>query len=503
MKRNGFFEVFSFFSLFSRFCILAMGFIGCQNLSIQAWPLVHTHEDPVAESSSLEVLSPFFYSFAEKNEKGEVESGHSLRPIYDYRSTEKESELVFLWPIGRVHQSEERRRIQILPLYSYNKKVAEDGTQDTDWFVALILWGGSDKNPKKPEEDDSYFAVFPLYGTIQGILGKDELFFAFFPLYYSSKDGDYETRNYLWPLFSFGSGGGKSAASYLPFYGYSEKKNSEGQWKYHRQFYLWPFVQYQENDLDEKYPSKAIQVFPFYGESVSEVSQAYHVLWPFFTVSFDQTKDYHEYNLPWPFFKRATGKNLDELRIWPLYGYKDRPQNKDAWYLWPLGWWNEQDNETFTKSAYSFLPLYWSTHKTLKEDKRHEDFYKVWPLFHYATDHQKHKDLQILSPLWFQDYRPEGFEKLYSPLWSLFSWKVHPQHGESFRLFGPLYSSEETPSSYEQKTLLYTYSKRTDSEKKPLESSFSLLYGLLGWRSDAQRTHLKLFYLPEFISWLR
>ncbi|MEK7486680.1 MAG: hypothetical protein AABZ60_20345 [Planctomycetota bacterium] len=462
---------------------------------IQAWPLVHYQEEPQEEESTLEILSPFFYSFTESGS-----SGHSFRPLYDYREDEDSSDLVFLWPIGRISQGPDRTKIQLIPLYYYSKRIEEDGTIDTDWFVALILWGGSDESEKDPSANQSYFGVFPIYGTIRGILGKDEIYFIGFPCYYSTKDGEYHTENYLWPFFSFGEGGGKEAASFFPFYGYSQKKNSEGQWKYKREYYLWPIFAFQENQLDKKYPVKALTVFPFYGESVSEVSQAYTVLWPFFSVSFDESKKYSEYNLPWPFFKSAKGKDIEEFRLWPFYGEKIRPQNKDYWCAWPLLWWNEQENESFSKDGFWALPFYWSSHRKSKEEPMEEDFYKFWPLFHYASNHQQNLEFQLLSPLWFEDYHPEGFKKLYTPIWSLFSMKSNPE-GDSLRVLGPIYYSEDTKNSYQQNTLLYNYEYEKKNGQKTENNAFTFLYGLFGLRHQEDKTYLKLFYLPEFISW--
>lgn len=469
----------------------------CQSVDrIQAWPLVYYHEDPLEERTSLEILSPFFYSFAEKDV-----SGHAFRPIYDYRETKDSSDLVFLWPIGRISEKPDRTKVQILPLYYYNRRVEDDGTIDKDWFVALIFWGGSEEHPDHPEKNDDYFGVLPFYGTIKGILGKDEIFFVGFPLYYSSKDGAYHTENYLWPFFSFGEGGGKKAASYWPFYGYSQKQNADGAWKYKREYYLWPIFAFQENDLDKKHPLKVFTAFPFYGESVSDVSQAYTVLWPFFSFSFDELNEYSEYNVPWPFLKFAKGKNVEETRIWPFYGKKVRPQNSDGWYAWPLIWWNEQDNESFSKEGFWALPFYWSSHRISKEeDQRQDDFYKLWPLFHYAGDNQENSEFQFLSPLWFEDYNPEGFEKLYTPIWSLFATKSN-KDGDSLRVLGPVYYSEETSRYYLQNTLLYNYEYEKQNNQKTENDSFTFLYGLFGLRHQEERTYLKLFWLPEFISW--
>ena len=84
--------------------------------------------------------------------------------------------------------------------------------------------------------------------------------------YVTSRDGDYETVSYVWPLTLFGSGGGRETTRILPFWAHSEKDGN-----YEQTTVLWPFFHYQRAELAGPRPSETRMLWPIYGRETTNV----------------------------------------------------------------------------------------------------------------------------------------------------------------------------------------------------------------------------------------
>jgi hypothetical protein len=466
---------------------------GCQSLEeLDIWPLAYYEHDPEKQKTRLDLLGPL-YSYQDAPEG----TSYAFRPIFvgEFPKDREFSEMLFCWPLGLFRQEPDQTRIWVLPAYYYNdRKRPEMGERDFDWFfLPFFAFGGTDT------QEGSYLELLG-WGNIKGLLGYDEIELRPFPFYVKARDGEYVTRGYLWPFFRFGEGGGKHFSFYCFLYSSYEKEG-----KFSRRTYLWPFVHYNQEDLHKKHPRTEFEVFPFYGEAVSDISVSRTILWPFFSYANNTKSGYSELNCPWPFYKTRTDKEIKEFRIWPFYWDFTRDmgnlgKEEELVLFWPIYWRSTSDYLTYHKESSYVLPFYWNHAKQGKgKDGKSSQRIKFWPLLGYEKKEDETVRYRAISPLWFEDYLPYGLEKAWVPFWTLFDYSHGPKGGETLSLLGPLYQYKANDEQLYHRFLMFSYKKVQNKSRDTRR--FSVLGGLFEYRWDKGENKLRLLYLPPFISW--
>ena len=470
-------------------CLFLLIITGCQTTQeLDIWPLIYYEKNK--EETQLDLLTSI-YSYNDNPKQ----TTHSFRPFFvgEFPKEKELMNLLFLWPFGYYRQRPDDKKIWLLPFYYYrDRKDPDFGERDFDWFfLPFMAFGGTDTNEGK-------YLYMTVWGNLKGILGYDEITLTPFPFYVKAKDGDYVTRGYLWPFFRFGDGGGKRFRFYCMLYSEYDKEG-----KFKRRSYLWPFIHYNKEDLHKKHPRTEFMFFPFYGQSKSDVSVSRSFLWPFFSYAYNNKSGYREYNCPWPFFKYHKSENLDEFRLWPFYWNMDKkitPEGKenDLILMWPFYWHTQGDYLTYKKESRYVLPFYWSHWKKAKhKDAKAANRLKIWPLLSYNQKEDGTVRYQSLSPLWFEDYLPNGFKKAWEPLFTLFDYSKGPKGKKTFSMLGPVYQYKRNQDSLYHRVLFFSYK---DSSKEK-EGRFSVLGGLFKYSWNKESKGISLFYLPELISW--
>ena len=464
----------------------------CQTTDeIDAWPIISYTTDAKKQKTQIDILGPI-YSYKDTPK----ETTHAFRPFFigEFSKEKEFMQMLFLWPLGLFRKQPEETKIWVMPFYYYrDKRRPELGERDFDWFfLPFLAFGGVDTHEGK-------YLHLLFWGNIKGLLMYDEIKMTPFPFYVEGRDGEYVTRGYLWPFFRFGDGGGRKFRFYCFFYSFYEKKG-----KFRRRSYMWPFIHYNEEYLDKKHPVTEFMFFPFYGQAKSDVSMSRTFLWPLFSYAYNTETGYREYNLPWPFYKYRTGAGVEEFRIWPFYWKTEKKiepagKEEDLVIMWPFYWHTRSDYLTFEKESYYVLPFYWSHWRKGKEKgAKPTRRVKIWPLLSYKQDQDGTVRYRALSPLWFEDYFPNGIEKNWLPLFSIFDYSHGPRGAETLSLLGPLYQYKEDIDSVYHRVLIFSYKKKKNKTEDM--KRYSLLGGLFEYKKDRGKKRLKLFYIPLF-SW--
>ena len=108
-------------------------------------------------------LPPFY----ERHPTPADQSSWTLRPLVGYDQAGDTRNLGVIWPLFRDTVNGQDRRSWLLPIWYRFQRVDKDGRLDRDSAVLPFFFWGTDS------EEGGYFLVFPIFGTLKGIFGKD------------------------------------------------------------------------------------------------------------------------------------------------------------------------------------------------------------------------------------------------------------------------------------------------------------------------------------------
>ena len=299
-------------------------------------------------------------------------------PFYRHSVWEGHEKTNILFPLYRELKTPEREGILLFPLFWKREFYGGDGHVDMDWTLLPFLTGGTDT------EDGDYFLFFPFWGQTQEILGKDVMRFRFFPLYLDAVQGEYESVHMLWPLVSWGDGGGRSDFMIMPFY---SRDDHEG--KSWSRSVMWPFVTWGQENLNTKNPTDVVFIFPFYGHSISAVHKSRTFLWPFFSFS-ENIHGYTDVNFPWPIFRNMQSPDgRYYCRFWPIFGsMRDKGEEED-FFLWPIFWRTKRIVPFGGTLTHNVVPFYRNTQYLSDPEVENADrgrMVQFWPFYRRIRD---------------------------------------------------------------------------------------------------------------------
>jgi hypothetical protein len=414
---------------------------GCAGLPgpDRAWP-VHQEESLPGDES----VDSWLWPLAQESEVGGAVRtilGPFGRVVHDGESTSVHA----LYPLF-THRSDPRgRRTYLRPLVHSFEDRDEEGRIRRDWAFLPFLLGGSDT------QGSGYFLLFPLWGNTRGLLGKDEMRFRLFPLYVDTARGAYRSVHLLWPLVSWGSGGGREDFRLLPFYADDRR---EGKSRYTA--VLWPFLHWREEGLDGPHPIRSFFFFPFYGRRDSDVFWSRTYLFPFFTFA-GASDGSRDTNLLWPVFRHAAGGGGPRaFRIWPLFGRYRKGEERSDFYAWPIVWRTDYPVPAGSMRTFQVIPFLDRTRIVDPEGFVLETTDRLWPLFRTERDRSGTVRFTLLDPIPFRGWRE--FRESYSWLWTLVDHR-HDLDGRSSTslLFGLVQFRREPGSAYAGVPLLLEF----------------------------------------------
>lgn len=393
-----------------------------------------------------------------------------VRPLFGYESRlSGDRRLRIALPFVDLQWGPRGEDHWVLPALIYRNFPQPLGGRDVDWLALVLFAGGSD-----PEEG-SYFAFFPLAGSLKGYLARDEIRFVAFPAYAWVRDGERRSAHVLWPIFNRVWGGDWSGWRLWPFFGRYRSRAPDGRLRYDRLFVLWPFYTRRRDDLLRD-PTDLVFVAPFYGERVNSRSETRTYLWPFFQTHHDRKSGattYAGYLFP---FRVGPG----QTDVWPFFGTKATAVKTEIggeirrtyreFALWPIQRYEWAEDGLEESSRLWILPFFWRFHYIRKDTLQTRSELKVWPLFEYR-DGPEGAAFDLFSPLWF---RREEYERSYARWFQLFRYRGGGPVGGWEILYG---------------AVLY----RTAVE--PREGTFSILGGLFELGSREGKPTFRFLYV--------
>lgn len=482
--------------------------ISCASLPHTDAGFVASHDKTYYGSIRQRAIGPIL----EHQETHDGKTFDTVRPLYSYThdvSTDT-SIFDFLWPLCTIKSANERKSGRFLTAI-WRSCVQTNGTKQSLLWIFPILFTGRDS------QGTNYFALFPLGGTINKILGKESIQFVLFPIYMKMKDKQYTEHNILWPVIAWtiSSDTNRYAFRVFPFYGESSRAGQKNM------FIMWPLwtsVRYQKPVPNE---GTGFLLFPLFGRVHLQNQDTWWILPPFFKIAHGKMGS--EVNAPWPFVQWREGKT-SRLYIWPLWGKNTEGKNWSAFILCPIGWLSKSDYDNSEIRRYYFLPfIYYEAtitktkttninqekiaSKTISADATiHSQsashnvntrnvtsrYFKFWPLFSYRREDDV-SQIRVLS-LWPLKHT-HAVERNLLPLWTLFSTERAEKGGETEFLWGLFRHTWQTDGI--TKTSLFPLFN-TYSDGSGNTNGWNILGGIIGYKREGLQKRYKLLY---FIQW--
>jgi hypothetical protein len=430
-------------------------------------------------------LGPFFTW-----RKDPTRSQWGFRPLLYWTEDEIEplKRFEFVYPFGKYQVKEGDKKGYLFPLSLYREEEFDEKKKWDFQFFPFFM-GETDKGR-------DYFGIFPLFGTLLERYGKDEIRFYLWPIYSESTSEGVRKTNVLWPFFSFIEGEKKKGYRFWPIYGRREEVGVS-----YSEFFLWPIFLTQKKGLDTDDPIEESMVFPFYVSKESKSFESKTFLWPFFSHTIDRSTGFEEWDFPWPIFQTLKGENLKGMRIFPIYGYKEREGvMRRAFILYPLYQLEEDRIDDHQEKTTRILLLTRIRTSESKEGKEEARSHRIWPLFDYEKEETGHTRLSIFYLFPFKD---EGFERNLFPLFRIFRWEKDPEKGTSTNFLWGFYKRAKRVEKTRpwEETDSWEIAHLIGMKKEKGLKTISFLKGLFRYQSDGKSADLRLFYLPFHIRW--
>jgi hypothetical protein len=445
-------------------------------------PLFHEFKLTLESGYRSEALGPFYYQqeSGEPNDTTHLWAVPPLVSLWENQTTDFRG-FDFLWKGITYTRYGEEYRFQVLQLLSFSGGSTQSETNIHRFTLFPFYFQQRSKIPGK-----DYTALFPIYGTLQQRLFRDEIRFVLFPIYGQSRKRDVVTDNFLYPFFHLRHGDGLNGWQFWPLLGSERKQvtsrtNSWGDEEtiggHNKFFVLWPIFLDQRTGLGTDNPAHQQAVIPLYSFLRSPQRDSTSYLWPLgVTHTVDRQKRFTEWGAPWPLIVFARGEGKTTSRVWPFFSQAHNTNFSSEWYLWPIYKNNRLHSDPLDRERTRILFFLYSDLSVKNTETgarlRRRD---LWPLFTAKRELDGRSRLQILSLL--EPFLPNNpsVERNLSPLWSLWRSEKNPGTGASSQsLLWNLYRRDATPNS----------------------KKCSLLFGLFQYQSAPNGKQWRLFYIP-------
>jgi hypothetical protein len=398
------------------------------NRRVNLWPFFYYAEDKNEDTVTVSLFTPlFFYHRA-----GEKTIEYGFRPLFSvHKNLEEKSSVVdFLYPIGKYKRRGDYTNLRIFPIIRDATFDLADGKTRVAHDYFPLFWG-------KSEDGESYFGIFPVYGTIVDRFGKDELSFLFWPIYSQTVKEGFETNNYLWPIFSRTTGDGGWGIKVFPLYQHKELTGVE-----YRTSYLFPLITLRGKDLDTDTPLTEKIFIPFYSVQETPHSRSVSYLWPFFTYSWDERVNYVKYDIPWPVFSFARSDILNYTQYFIFYRHQVRTERDSTelrrYILYPVFTEYHYTSPNRTEDTYRFF-LIDKYHRASTAEGENELWVYVFPFYNRRLLTTGEDTSTILYPLPLYD---DGFVRNLLPIFELYHREQTTAGDETICILHHLYIKE-------------------------------------------------------------
>jgi len=325
----------------------------------------------------------------------------AVRPFY--YNDKKTSEVDILYPLGRFTKEQGL----FFPVYRHTYK---DDQQHVDLFP--IFYGEYNNN--------KYWGLFPIYGTMMNRFGYSRARFILFPLYAETVSDGVTSYSFAWPIFAYGK---DRLYRFFPLYGWKSSSDST------YQFFLWPFIHHRIGPDDDRMDA----ILPLFMYDRSPSYWNLSLLWPFFTYNHDYSNHHISLDFPWPILRIAYGA-YEETKIFPFYWSKSEGSTYSGrtilWPLWSDTSWHYKDTLTDEETV-TVLLMNQMSRKTMPDGQTSKRLI-LWPfLYTFREDDKSEWHFPCIFPLFFD----EGFTHTWGPVLSLAEGRSYENSSETSILF--------------------------------------------------------------------
>jgi hypothetical protein len=439
------------------------------------WPLFDYRSSPATGYSNLSILGPIF-----KRERSGETTRTAVRPLFFSQSDQWSGESDILYPLASTSSGENDSDTQVLHLFQ--KHAEHTGTSEekrSSMLFPFYISGNSDKY-------GPYTSVFPVYGDIYERFWRDEYHFILFPLYGRTVKKGTTSTNWLYPIFNSVSGEKESGFAFWPLYGQSRKEGV-----YEKRFALWPIFSDEYLGQDADNPTRNLYLWPFYASSVSPKQSSTHFLWPLCGVVRDNKGVAVERDFLWPFWMKASAADTSTDRYLPFYSESKTKESSSRWVMWPIYRKASIDSTAFRQDKTSlFYFLFHRSDESWPQMGRDRAQSAFWPLYAWKRDENGQRTLSmpaLVEPVIWND----GIERNLAPFWRVFISTWDDQGNGATSILWNLFWREKRggESAWELSPLVSYRSAREGSE-------FKLLKGLVGYAADKGGTSLSILWIP-------
>ena len=370
------------------------------------------------------------------------------------------------------------------------------------WLAgACLLLAAGCATPLPPPGAESAWRVGPLLEGTR--LESGDSLLAVRPFYSRETAGDEPFRrvtDVLWPLGTFRRRDDLLSWRFLPCYGTGhEAPGANGAYR----FRLFPIYFQGRTRAGEDYAA----LFPIYGEIQDFLGfgEARFVLFPLYGTSLK--RETRTRSVLWPFYLTRHGPEIDQFRLWPLYGER-RVGGSHAHtrhlFLWPL--WSDvhMDNETVRGHGFVLFPLFGRS-RFERTGRGLEEGWTVLPPFFSAVRgadgyRSLHAPWPFIRQLDDQDKRARHWWPLYGSttnsmrsdwyaLWPVLSGSVARRPQETVRQFAitPLFFRERR-----------TVPSAAPGETPRVTDAYDRLWPLFSWQRNEHGSQLRIPELTLF-----
>ncbi len=439
-----------------------------------------------------------------ERESREVREVGSLGPFY--RKIERQEHTMTAWrpfTVGyEIHDDPlVKESFHVLhPLYSRY----QDGEEETSWNIFRVVRGvDSLAEPERGWEksfeifpiyfdyrssypENSYWALFPIYGELKHRLFIDRISWVVFPIYVEYDYGGETTYGTPWPFIRHREGNGAGGWAFWPLWGHFDSPG-----RYDRRYGLWPFLYDVKKWDEEGEMSRRVGVLPFYAREESPNRISEHYPWPFIGYTRQENPRYAEDRFLWPFFVQGEGEEMFRNRWAPFYSHSYLRGREHWWYLWPFVNHKQWQLEGLQYDLNRFLyVLIW--HMEVRDpqapERPHLEKTHLWPFFSYATNNADRTQFQFPSLLevWTQPY--EKPRDLYNSFFSLYQYERRGE-GKRHSVLWDLVTVDHAG-----KDAQVTVGPLFDWKKGEGEHRTRLLKGLLGYEKTSEGRSVSLLW---------
>ncbi|MST00357.1 MAG: hypothetical protein EXS29_03465 [Pedosphaera sp.] len=440
-------------------------------------PLYHEYRLTLREGERTESFGPFWGS-----ERSDTHAQWAIPPLLSWHAERDGDfeEYDFLYPLLSYNRTGKESRWQLFQFISFSSSGRQDDSTADRTTLFPFYWSQRSQNP-----DENYTALFPIYGQIKNRLLRDEIEFVLFPLYAKTRKRDVVTQNYLFPFFHTRHGEKLDGWQFWPLIGHEKKdltQRTDGFGDvtplggHEKLFVLWPFYHHNRFGLGTTNEQTQHALLPLFVAQHSAQRDHQSVLWPFFYRTEDRERKTVEYGAPWPLIVSTRGEGRSGGRFWPFYGHTQTTNSTREFLLWPLYRGDRIHAAPLEREHRQYLLfLYQDIHEKNTATGATRERHAFWPLFTHRRELDGSERTQLFAPLEPLMLGNAAVERNWSPLWAIWRSEKNGKTGASSQsLLWNLYRQDETPES----------------------KNCSLLFGLLQYQQDKERTRWRLFFVP-------